>query len=171
MMYCSWEIKFNRQNVFVIVGNFQPFYPPLTPQKINISKKWRRHLEVSSFKTSVQKILILCYIAPEVRHVTDVIVIFYFGLFLPLYPPNSPKNENFKKMKRKKHLEISFYTSVPKVMIICYTIPEIWYMTDFGLFFALLPPNSPKKSNFQKSEKKCLDTSPFYSCAAKIVIR
>ena len=36
-------------------------------------------------------------------------------------------------------------------MIIGYTVPEIWHVTDvivifhFGLFFALLPPNSRKK--------------------------
>ena len=53
--------------------------------------------------------------------------------FLPFYPPNSSKNQNLKKWK--KSLEISsFYTSVPKIMIICYTVPEIWCMTD-GFFF------------------------------------
>ena len=31
---------------------------------------------------------------------TDVIVILYFRLFLPFYPPSSPKNENFKTMKK-----------------------------------------------------------------------
>ena len=57
--------------------------------------------------------------------------------------PNSPKKEYIKK----KHLEISsFYTSVPKLMIICYTVPEIWRMTNvvvifhFRLFSTLLPP-------------------------------
>ena len=70
----------------------------------------------------------------------------------------------------------SFYTSVPKIMIICYTIPETWYMKDviifyFGLFFALLPSNSPKKQTFKKVKTKCLDISSFYSCAAKIMIR
>ena len=66
------------------------------------------------------------------------------GYFLPFYPHNSPINENFPKMK--KRIEISsFYTSVPKTMIICYTVPEIWRVADviaifdFGLFFALLP--------------------------------
>ena len=41
----------------------------------------------------------------------------------------------------KRSLEISFYTSVPKIMIIIsYTVSEIWQMTDvivilhFGLF-------------------------------------
>ena len=47
----------------------------------------------------------------------------------------------------KKGLEISsIYTSVPKIIIICYTVLEIWRVKDaivifhFGLFFALLPP-------------------------------
>ena len=36
-----------------------------------------------------------------------------------------------------------FYTSVPKIMIICYTVLEIWCVTDvvifyFGLFFSSL---------------------------------
>ena len=83
----------------------------------------------------------------EIWKVMDVIVIFHFGLYFSLYltPPNSPKNENFKKMK--KRLEISsFYTSVPKIMIIWYSVPEIWHMAGvivtfhFGLFFALLSP-------------------------------
>ena len=70
---------------------------------------------------------------------------YYFsGLFFALLPPYSQKNENVKKIK--KHLQISsFYKSVPKFMIICYTAPEIWYMTDvivvfyFELFFTLSP--------------------------------
>ena len=73
---------------------------------------------------------------------------YFFGggsYYLPFYPPNSPKNENFKQMK-KKTLEISsFYTSVPRSMIIFFTVLKIWHVTDviifhFGLFFALLPP-------------------------------
>ena len=31
---------------------------------------------------------------------TDVIAIFHFGLFLPFYPHNSLKNQNFYKMKK-----------------------------------------------------------------------
>ena len=75
---------------------------------------------------------------------TDV-VNFHFRQFFALLPPNNPENENFKKMK--KCLEISsFNTGVPKVMIICFTVPEIWRVTDvivifhFGLFSALLAP-------------------------------
>ena len=86
--------------------------------------------------------MIIGYTAPEIWCVPDVIVIFHFELFLTFHLPNSPKNENIKKWK--KHLEISLYPTVPKIMIIDYTAPEIWCMTDvivifhFGLFFALL---------------------------------
>ena len=43
--------------------------------------------------------MIMCYNVPEIWHVTDIIVTFHFELFLPFYPPNSPKNQNFLKMK------------------------------------------------------------------------
>ena len=52
---------------------------------------------------------------------------FHFGLFFALLPPNSPKNQDFKKMK--KTLKISFYICVPKIMIRC-MVPEIWCATD-----------------------------------------
>ena len=80
---------------------------------------------------------------------TDVII-FHFGPFFA------------------KHLEISlFYTSVPKSMIICYTVPEIWHVTDvivifhFGLFFALLPP---KNQTFKKMKKTAGDIIILYMC-------
>ena len=51
-----------------------------------------------------------------------------------------------QKKKNKKHHEIlSFYASVQKIMIISYTLPEIWHVMDvidvfhFGQFLALLP--------------------------------
>ena len=87
--------------------------------------------------------MIIYFTVPEIWCVTDV-VIFHFGQFFTLLTTNSPKNQNFKKMK--KSLEISsFYILVSEIMIISYTVPEIWHMTDvivifhFGLFFALLP--------------------------------
>ena len=53
----------------------------------------------------------------------------------------------------------SFYTRVPKIIILCYTVPEIWRVTDvifhFGLFFALLPPsNNLETQKFEKMKKK-----------------
>ena len=67
-------------------------------------------------------------------------------IFFPFNPPNSPKNENIKKMKTPGLEILSIYTSVPKLMIIGCTVLEIWCMMDvivvfhFGQFFALSPP-------------------------------
>ena len=62
MMYTSWDIKCNRQNFSSFWTIFCPFY------------------------TSVPKIMIICHTFPEIWHVMDVIVIFYFGLFFALLP-------------------------------------------------------------------------------------
>ena len=67
--------------------------------------------------------MIIRYTVPDIWRKTDV------DQFLVLLSPNYPKNENVKKMKIKKRLEISsFDTSVPKIMIVCYIAPEIWHM-------------------------------------------
>ena len=51
------------------------------------------------------------------------------GHILPFYPPKGLKNQNLKKWKRYREI-LSFYTSLPEIMIICYTVPEIWCATD-----------------------------------------
>ena len=52
------------------------------------------------------------YTVPEILHMMSFIVFDNFVLF---YLASSPKNEDFKTMK-KKQLEISFYTYVPNIM-------------------------------------------------------
>ena len=125
--------------LFFILSYFLPFHPINSQENENIKK-----LKMHPFYTNVPKIMIIGYTVPEIWCMMDVIIIFV-GYFLHFYPPNSWANEYIKK--NKKHLEISsFYTSASKFMIICYTVPEIWCMTDviiifhFVLFFALLAP-------------------------------
>ena len=60
----------------------------------------KKLLKILSFCTSVFKIMIMCYTVPEIWCVTNVVVTFDFGQFFPFYPPNSPKNQNFKKPKK-----------------------------------------------------------------------
>ena len=158
---------------------FMPFYPTMDPENQNFQKKWKKHLKILSFyqyKWQSYDVWFLRYGMQQ----TEFLVIL--DCFLPFYPPNNPKNQNFEKMKKlpediiilhrckcnindnhimycswdtkhdrqnflsfwtvfcpftslttqkikilknwKKHLEISsFYTSVPKIMIIYYTVP------------------------------------------------
>ena len=73
--------------------------------------------------------MIICCTVPKIWHVTDVL--FVLGNFLPFYspPPNNPKTKISKKWEKTHPLEISsFNTSVPKIMIKCFT--EIWCATD-----------------------------------------
>ena len=122
MIICSWDMVHDICNYFSFWVVFCPF-TPLTAPKMKISKKWKKHLEISSFYTSVRKTMIICYTVPEIWHVSHVIVIFHFGLcFAPLappspHPPSPPKNMKISE-KWKKHLEMSsFNTCTPKMMI------------------------------------------------------
>ena len=77
-IYDSWDMKCNRQNIFVILGHFLPFYPPNSPKNENIKKLK---------KTPTDIIMIICYTVPEIWCVTNVIIIYHFGLFFALLPP------------------------------------------------------------------------------------
>ena len=87
MLYCSLDMACNRFNCYFSFWTI--FYPftSLTAQKIKIFKKWKKHLEISSFYTSVPKIMIICYSVPETWHVADVTVIFHLRLFFALSTP------------------------------------------------------------------------------------
>ena len=82
MMYVSWGIEPDGHNFLSFWTVFCPF-TPLTIWKIKILKNWKKSLEISSFYTSVPKIMIICKPVPEIWHVTDVII-FHFGPFFAL---------------------------------------------------------------------------------------
>ena len=72
-------------------------------------------MEILSFYASVPKIVIICYTAPEIWHVTDVIAIFHFGLFfapLPRHPLPPPKKKIKIKKKMKKAWRYHNFTHV-----------------------------------------------------------
>ena len=79
---------------------------------------------------------------------------------MPFYSPKNSIHQNFKKWKHL--LKISFYTCVPKIILIWCMVPEIQSETDkifghFGWFFALLPPlppNDPENQNFERNKWK-----------------
>ena len=98
MLYYSWGMVRDRCNYFSFWAIFCPF-TPIAVQKIKIFKKWKKHVEISSFYTCVPKIMIICYTVPEIWCVTDVIVIFHFGLFFALLL-QQPKNSKFWKNEK-----------------------------------------------------------------------
>ena len=82
--YSISKMVHDRCNYLSFWAIFCP-YTPLTAQKRKIYKKWNKHLEISSFYTSVQKIMIRWYTVPEIWCVADL---------------KAKKNQNFDKMKK-----------------------------------------------------------------------
>ena len=66
-------------------ANFCPF-TPLTAKKWEY-QKWKKPFEISSFYTSLLKIMIIFDIVPEIWLMLDVIFIFHFGQFFAPLPP------------------------------------------------------------------------------------
>ena len=134
------------------------FYTLLATAKIKILKQWKRHLERSSLYTCAPKITIIWCMLPDIWNTTDIFF-SHFGPFFTFYPLKTQKIKILKKWKKCVTIS-SFCTSVSKIMIICYTVPEIWRVMDvivifyFWLFFLpFSPPNNPKNKNFKKMKK------------------
>ena len=161
-----------RQTEFsVILDHFLPFYPPNNPEHQNYEKLKKTPGDIIILHTCTKNYdhMLYCW-----NHLTDVIVIFHFGLFSPFYPFIAWKIKIYKKWKRCQEIS-SFYNSVSKIMIICYTIPEISCVMDVIVFHAIFSSFilTDRKIKIQKKKiwKKQLDKSSFNICVPKIMIR
>ena len=103
-------------------------FNPLKAQKAKILKKWKKTLETSSFCIYVPKIMIKWCMVPERWCVTDVIVIYHFGLFFALL---QPKKSKFWKIKK-----------TPGDIIILHMCTKNYYQMMYIL------QNYSKKQNF-----------------------
>ena len=143
MMYGSWGMVHDRCNCYFSFWAIFCTFTPLKAQKIKILKKWKKTpWDIIILHMCTQNYHQMMYSSWDMVH--DRCNYFSFwATFCPFIPLTSRKIKISKKWIET--LEISsFYISVPKIMIICYTIPELWCMTDviifhFGSFFALLP--------------------------------
>ena len=70
MLYCSWDMARDTCNFISISCYFLPFYP-LTAQRIKISKKREKYLEILPFYTCVPKIMIKWCTIPEIWFATN----------------------------------------------------------------------------------------------------
>ena len=157
MIYYPWDIRWYKQSFFVILGHFLPFEPPNNLEKQNFEKiKKKPGYIITLHLCTTNDIMIYASWDMECNRLN---VFFILDHFLPFYPPSNSKIEILKKWK-KNPWHIIVLRQCNKThghMIICYTVPEIWCVTDaififhFGLFFALCllvpPPNHPKKQN------------------------
>ena len=170
MMYGSWDMKFNRQNYFVILAHVLP----LTTRKMKISNM-KKTLEISSFYTSLPRIMIIRYTVPEMWRETDVIVIFILGYTFPFYSPNSPKNENFKTMKKKPGDIIILHKGIKNHdQMLCYSWDIACVVCNcYWVFLAIVSPFTPLTAQKMKAYKKWknhLEISSFNTNVPNIMI-
>ena len=81
MRYSSWDTEWDRQ----FLSFWAIFFPfnPLTTHLIKILKKWKNHLEMSSFYIYVPKITIIWCMLAEIWKATDIFFC-HFGPFFTL---------------------------------------------------------------------------------------
>ena len=128
----SYDVWFLRCRVkqtefFVVVDHFLPFYPP-NNLKIKILKKQKKLsgdiIILYMYHKWQSYIWFLRYGAQQTK--------FFVILdhFLPFSSTNNPKNKKLEKIEKKIVKVSLFYTSVPKIMMINYTVPaiEAWQM-------------------------------------------
>ena len=95
MLYCFWDMVCDRCNYFSFWAIFCPF-TPLTTQKVKTKKNEKNTWRYYRFTKAYQKLYCSWW------HVTDVIVIFYFGLFFVLLPSPSLTAQKIKILKKWK---------------------------------------------------------------------
>ena len=102
-MIYGYEISTPPDRVFWSSWSIFCTFTPLTAWKKKLSKTWKKHLEISSFYTSVPKIMITGYTVPGIWHVTDVTVTFSFWAIFCLFTPLTAQKIKMKDMKKKKN--------------------------------------------------------------------
>ena len=101
MMYDSWDMEHDRQNFFSFWAIFCPFTPPSphpnNPDNQNVEKAPGDIIILNKCTINDNHKIYGSWDIKCTRQNVFVIL----GHYLPYYPFNSLKNENFKKMKKK----------------------------------------------------------------------
>ena len=117
------------------------------------SKFWNEKKGLVILSQCVPQMKIIWCMVPEIWSTTQNFFSFW-TIFCPFTPLTPQKIKILKKWKKRLKIS-SFYSCVPKIIIICVTVREIWRVTNvififhFGLFFAFLVPYQPKNLNFK----------------------
>ena len=116
---------------------------------------------------------IISYMVPEISTATDRFFLLYLAIFCSFNSLTVQKVKISQNWKKQQEIS-SFYTSAPKIMIMCYTVLEMWHMTDvivvfhFGGFFPYYARNSPKKQKFKKTKRAPGDIIILHMCNKKL---
>ena len=143
-MYDFWDMECDGRNFLSCQTNFCPFIPLRAP-KIKIFKKIQKMPgDIIIWQMCNMNHVWLTWLTYDVSYEvwflryrpqrTEFFVIL--DHFLAFYTLTTQKSKFWKKWK--KHLEI-FYTCLPKIMIICYPVPEITTCDECNFYFSFWP--------------------------------
>ena len=162
-MYDSWDMVHGRCN------RYFSYWATFLKKWKNV---WKYHYFTNVYwKLSSDDVLFQRYGAWQMQF-----LFFILDYFLPFYSPNSPKNQNFEKMKKMpgniiilhkctKNYDEMMYGSWDMVHDRCNCYFSFWAT------FCTFTPLKPKKSKSLKKWKKCMEISLFYKCVTKIMTR
>ena len=163
-----------RQNFFVILGNFMSFYPPPpTPYQPRKPKFWKNeksiwrchHFKLVQQKTWSYDVCLLRYGVWQTWWSYDIWFLRYgawqieffiiSSYFLPFYPPNNTKNQNFEKMIKTPGGIIILNVSAMKEN---HMINDSWDMEqNFLPFYTPFPTLTTQRIKILKKRKKRLE--------------
>ena len=125
MLYCSWDLVRDGCNFyFSFRALFCPFTPHNSPKNENFKKMKKRPGDIIILHNCTKNYDYTLYCFWDMACDGCNCSFSFWAIFCPFTPLTARKMKISKK--RKKNEEISsFYTSVPKIMIICYIVPEI----------------------------------------------
>ena len=161
LRYGAWQTEF-----FIILGYFLPFYPLKCPKNENFKK----------MKMTSGGVIILHKCTKNYDHKVycswDMVCdgcICYFSfwvIFCPFIPLTCPKNENFKKMKKRPEDIIILHkcTKSHDHMVYCswdMACDRCNYFSFWVIFCPFTLLTAPQKK-ISKKWKKCLEISSFY---------
>ena len=158
IIWCTvLEIRSATDRIFCHFGPFFPFYPSNNLQNHNSEKLKKAIQDITILLMSTINDDHLMYGSWDMECHGQNCLLFWTN-FYPFTPLTTQKIKILIKWKQKqKHLEISlFYTSVPKIVIICYTVPAIWRVMDviffiLGYFFCPFTPLTTQKIKILKN--------------------
>ena len=117
---------------FAILGLFLPFYNTNNPKNQNFEKMKKTLGDIIILHKCTKNHNHMLYYSWDMAHNGCNFYFSFRAIFCPFTSLTAWKIKIYKKWK--KHLEISFYNTASKIMIICYTVPEIWRLTDVIIF-------------------------------------
>ena len=127
--YDLWFLRYEawQTNFLVILNRFLPFYN--NPKNHNFEKLKNAPGDIIILHKCTKNHDYMLYCSWDMARDRCNFYFSFWAIFCPFTPLTTQKIKILKSWKRCMEIS-SFYICIPKIMIRCCTIPEIWCATD-----------------------------------------